>query len=108
MNIYIVLGAALTSREIRRLLFQDPQLAADQLGVVLSNGEVKILKAITKRGDGTLQQQFRMLAKIVCPEKPCLLAPVTVRDKDCRESDDAKTDDDPDAQESASMTSAAD
>jgi hypothetical protein len=108
MNIYTVLGAALTSREIRRLLFDDPQLAADKLGIVLSNSEERSLRDITRKGDRNVQQQFRMLAQIVCPQRPCMFAPISVADADSQEAPDSKTDYDPDVTESASATNAAD
>ena len=108
MNIYTVMGAALTSREIRKLWFKDPKEAAKKLGIVLSNNEEKTLSDISKRGDGDLQQRFRELAIIVCPQRPCMLAPVSVLDKDSKEDPNAQTDNDPDLPENASMTSAAD
>jgi hypothetical protein len=108
MNIYIVLGAALTSREIRRLLFDDPQLAADKLGIVLSNGEKRSLRQVTRQGDRNVQQQFRLLAQIVCPQRPCMFAPISVADADSKEAPDSQTDYDPDAEESISATNAAD
>ena len=108
MNIYTVLGAALTSREIRRLLFDDPQLAADKLGIVLSNNEERSLRDITRQGDRNVEQQFRMLAQTVCPQRPCMLAPISVADADSKEALDSKTDYDPDVTESVSATHAAD
>ena len=108
MNIYIVLGAALTSREIRRLLFDDPQLAADKLGIVLSNSEKRSLRQVTRQGDRNVQQQFRVLAQIVCPQRPCMFAPISVADADSKEAPDSQTDYDPDAEESISATNAAD
>ena len=69
MNVYTILGAALTDDEFRELLFESPIKAAKRLGLVLTQQELNALNSLVSSNE--IEEGFETLQKKVCPNPPC-------------------------------------
>jgi len=72
MNVYTILGAALVDAEFSELLFKNPLAAAKKLGIVLTNFELDVLRAVLAT-EG-LEDHFEAFSGKFCPRPPCPLA----------------------------------
>ena len=104
MNLYTILGAALTNPRFARLLFEDPLAAAQALSLVLTHDQLEFLKKLmhqasivslaaqapTKKDDNdTFWCDLVCLAyKGICPHPPCPIVTLVGLDDDF--DDDSK------------------
>jgi len=77
MNILTLIGAAAVCEQFADLLFNNPAKAAQLLGLVLTQGDLKQLEEVFNgERKSEIFQQLKQLRGLICHHPPCTLTPV--------------------------------
>jgi hypothetical protein len=91
MNLYAILGVAVTNGDFADDFFRDPRAAVMSLNIILTNAEFLVLQDMIKRGteNGMQKVMLDMRGRICPPGMVCPWIVATREPKDCNRSEAA-------------------